>query len=246
MLWGDHWGEPWGGPLVPSFDAPAVRGEQVVRIPLPVFSDPFNVLEAIDSWSISPSPPLIAAADVEDDETGVLIYFDRRLSFGVTYTLTLLTGLVDPWIPAGAQATFTAGKRAKIVSGELAGLLDIDAPIVRRDGRPGGVYSIGEDGDYKMSGGAATIIKLAWDAVLTVRGELSYDPTHGSRLRHKRPAALGVGTAAHEREIVEALEAVPYVDTAKVRIEVGNNEGRISWSLGTRFGRLTDAREVRP
>lgn len=206
-----------------------------------------------DTWTITgvTTAPLVATvtlsqSSVQGSDTVysvATLHTDRPLLEHVTYTITTATAIYndltisDVVIP-GIRSSYLVGPGAP----PGAPLRDFSAPLVRADGAPGGFYDHGDDGDYELTGGVATILKAVWAVLLTGRGELSWSPEFGSAARLKRLAPAD--KALEAKRLRAQVLAIPYVTDATVTLEIKTNAAWISVSVRTDFGDATQTREV--
>lgn len=151
-------------------------------------------------------PPRIMAATVNGDNDTVTIDTDAGLRPDVEYEISALFD--DPTKEAiyGQPVSVTGLRASRPPRDRGEGrLLDIDAPLIRPEGR-GGDYQVGPGGDRKLTGGVATVSKAILHQLLRDASPL--------RWKSMRPADL----QTEERRLSRAALAIPYVQTASVSI----------------------------
>lgn len=126
---------------------------------------------------------------------------------------------------------------------EAAIFQDFDAPIFDDTGSGFGKgWLTGDDGQYKLVGGAITVIKIVWATLLTHKGELTHDPNIGTRLRVKEP--LG-SIRDEERFLASQLRGIPFVQEARVTItQPAANTADVAVEVVTELGLIRTRREV--
>lgn len=209
-------------------------------------------VEALAHWTVSyvsaavadiyGSPPLVAEVHLLDAVLGeVRILFDAQMVPDVAYEVTT-TAFGE------ALALEVVGPRHPRRDSQLSAvepLLDIDVPLVRPTGR-GGDYTRNARSDLALSGGLASIERLIWHRVFTVRGELDWAPEHGTvlRLKELRPRALREEEARLRRLVEEVLGVISAQVT--ITFEPRSDHAYIAIRAETKFGLLQTQRAVGP
>lgn len=220
---------PAGGGKVPSG-----LGEEVESLALWTLAYADEDMEAIFG-----APPMVAEVELvsigTDAESRVV--FDAILQPDVEYVLTT-TAFTGTY-----TTTFTGPRRSRrpeVIDGTLP-LADIDAPLVRANGR-GGDYTRGANADFAVSGGLTTVEKLIWHRLFTPLGSLDWAPGYGSGLRLKEMAPRDL--RSEEARLRTLVEGVPGVRRAVVSILFRDDHAVVSVRAQTQFGELESERRV--
>ncbi len=90
-------------------------------------------------------------------------------------------------------------------------------------GSSGGVYTIGQDGDYQLHGGTDFVRKLIFRRLMTTPGAFRFLPNFGVGLRVKEPLPSG-DLITLQKEISEQVKLEPEVDKVRVSVAQNNNQ----------------------